>query len=73
MREHKVGGEMSWEIGTDIYTLACVKRIASGNLLYRTRSSVQCSVVGWGERGHGADSLQKLTQHCKANSTPIFF
>ena len=72
MGERKVGDEMSWEIGTDVYTLACVKWIASGNLLSRTTSSVRCSVVGLGEGGHGADSLQKLTQHCKANSTPIF-
>ena len=30
------GGEMNWEIGVDIYTLPCVKQIASGNLLYST-------------------------------------
>ena len=39
------GGGMNWEIGIDIYTLPCVKQIASGNLLYSTESSVQCSVV----------------------------
>ena len=26
-------GGMNWEIGIDIYTLPCVKQIASGNLL----------------------------------------
>ena len=49
--ERKVGDEMSWEIGTDIYTLPCVKWIASGNLLYRARSSVRA--LWWdGERGN---------------------
>ena len=38
-------GGMNWEIGTDIYTLPCVKQIASGNLLYSTRSSAWCSTV----------------------------
>ena len=36
---------MNWEISIDIYTLSCVKQIASGNLLYSTGSSAGCSVV----------------------------
>ena len=39
------GGGMNWEIGIDIYTLPCVKQIASGNLLYSTGSSAWCSVA----------------------------
>ena len=38
-------GGMNLEIQTDIYTLPCVKWIASGKLLYSTRSSVWCSVM----------------------------
>ena len=72
---------MNWEIGTDIYTLPCVKQIASGNLLYSTGSSVQPSVVTWmgGMVGRSKREgiyvhiqlihfvvQQKLTQHCKA-------
>ena len=30
---------------THIYTLPCVKQLASGKLLYSTESSVQCSVI----------------------------
>ena len=37
-------GGTNWEIGIDIYILPCVKYIASGNLLYSTGSSAQCSV-----------------------------
>ena len=48
------GGGMNWEFGIDIYTLPCVKQIASGNLLYSAGSSVWCFVmtrcVGWGFR-----------------------
>ena len=39
------GGVMNWEIGIDMYTLACVKQIASGNMLYSTGSSARCSVT----------------------------
>ena len=28
-------GVMSWEIGTDIYTLICIKWITNKNLLYK--------------------------------------
>ena len=41
---------MNWEIKTDINTLAYVKWVASGNLLYSTRSSAQYScdnLEGW--------------------------
>ena len=37
--------EMNWEIGDDIYTLTCVKQIASGNLLNNTGGSAWCSVM----------------------------
>ena len=33
------------EIRTDIYALPCVKHIASGQLLFSTGSSAQCSVM----------------------------
>ena len=36
---------MNWEIGADIYTLTCVKQIASGNLLNNTGSLARCSVM----------------------------
>ena len=36
---------MNWEIRIDIYTLPCVKEIASGNLLYSPGSSAWCSVM----------------------------
>ena len=36
---------INWEIRLDIYTLLCVKRIASGKLLWSTGSSAQCSVM----------------------------
>ena len=35
-------GGMNWEIMIDIYTLSCVKQIASGNLLHSTESSTLC-------------------------------
>ena len=35
----------NWEIRFDINTLPCVKEIASGNVLYSTGSSAQCSVM----------------------------
>lgn len=38
----------NWEIKTDIYTLSCIKLIASGKLPYSTRSSARCSVMTWG-------------------------
>ena len=38
-------GWMNWKIGVDIYTLPCVKEIASGNLQYSPGSSAQCSVM----------------------------
>ena len=51
-------GGMNWVIGIDIYTLPCVKQIASGKLLYSTGNSARCSAVtlrGWegGPRGRG--------------------
>ena len=43
--EGKRGCGMNWEIGIDIYTIPCVKQIASGNLLYSAENSAPCSVV----------------------------
>ena len=36
-------GGTDWESSIDIYTLPCVKQIASGKLLYSTGSSAWCS------------------------------
>ena len=43
------GGEggTNWEVSTDMRTLPCVKQTASGEPLYSTRSSAQCSVMAW--------------------------
>ena len=38
-------GGTNWEIRFEINTLPCVKQMASGNLLYSTGSSAQCSVM----------------------------
>ena len=38
---------MDWEIGTDIYTLLCIKQITNENLLYSTGSSTQYSVMAY--------------------------
>ena len=40
-------GGTNQEIRIDIYTLSCIKQIASGKWLYSTGSSVQCSVGTW--------------------------
>ena len=47
-----VGG-MNWEIKTDVCALPCIKQIASGNLLYRTRSSVFFDDLEGGDGGRG--------------------
>ena len=78
------GSGMNWEIQIDMYTLLCVKQIASGNLLYNTGSSAQCSVMTQMDRvGGGREGIyvyiqlihlivqQKLTQHCKATILQI--
>ena len=44
-------GVVIWEISIDIFTLPCVKYIASGKQLCSTGSSAQCSVMTW--RGVG--------------------
>ena len=36
---------MNWETRIDMYTLPCVKQIASENLLHSIGSSVRCSVM----------------------------
>ena len=38
-------GETNWKSSIAIFILPCVKEIASGKLLDRTRSSAQCSVM----------------------------
>ena len=38
-------GEMSWEIGVDIYTLLCIKQLTNENLPCSTGNPTQCSVV----------------------------
>ena len=38
---------MNWEVVIGIYTLPCLKQIASGKLPYSTGGSAQCSVEGW--------------------------
>ena len=50
-------GGMNWESGMDVYTLPCVKQIASGSLHYSTENLARCSVLtemggngGMGER-----------------------
>ena len=42
-------GRRNWEIGIDIYTLLilCVKQITDDNILCRTGSSTECTVVTW--------------------------
>ena len=53
-------GGTNWEIRIDIYTLPCVKQIASGNLLYSTGSSSWCSVVTYmGGMGVGVEGRSK--------------
>ena len=42
--EEKEGG-VNWESSINIYTLPCVKKIASAKLLYGTRSSVWCFTI----------------------------
>ena len=37
-------GEMNWESTTDMYTLQCIRQIASGDLLYSMGGSAQRSV-----------------------------
>ena len=40
-------GEMNWESSMEIYTLLYAKQTASENLLCKTGSSTQCSVMTW--------------------------
>ena len=52
---------MNWEIGIDIYTLPCVKQIASGNLLYGAgrSASVLCDDLDGLDEGEGGRSKKK--------------
>ena len=59
-------GETNWDSSTDLYTLPCVKEIASENLPYSIGSSAQCSVTdleGWGgrEAQGGEDTCTHIT------------
>ena len=38
---------MNWEIGTDIYTIVCIKQITNKNLLYTTGNSTQYPVMSY--------------------------
>ena len=38
-------GGMNREMGTDIYTLLCIKQVTNENLLYSSGNSTECSVV----------------------------
>ena len=58
-------GGTNWEIRIDIYTLPCVKQIASGNLLYSTGSSAWCSVMTqMGGMGGGGREVQEGRDIC---------
>ena len=39
------GGVMNWEIGIDIYTRICIKRITNKNLLYKKNK-----IIGIGKK-----------------------
>ena len=71
---------MNWEIGTDIYTLLCIKQRTNENLLYCRGNSVLCGDLNGGnfkKAGSGGYVYvqliclavhQKLTEHCKATA-----
>ena len=68
-------GGMNREIGTDIYSLLCIKELANENLLCSTGNSVLCGDLNRKEIQNGGeiyiykihfDVQQKLAQHCKA-------
>ena len=40
-REGGGGGVMNWAIGTDMYTLMCIKLITNMNLLYKKINKIQ--------------------------------
>ena len=46
---HRWGG-MKRDIGTDIYTLPCIKWVTNENALQSTENSTQCSVMTKTER-----------------------
>ena len=66
---------MNWEAETHIYTLPCVKQIASGKLLYSTGSSAQCSGMtqkGGREVQNGGDICIHITDSlCSTAETNI--
>ena len=66
-----------WEVRTELYTIPCVKWTASGELLYSTGSSAQCSgtteragmgddAVGWegNSRQRGYRYILRAGLHC---------
>ena len=56
---------MSWEIGTDVDALLCVKQIASGSLLYSAGSSAQLcdDLEGWDEGGERKPKRKNICVH----------
>ena len=60
--------KMNWEIRIDIYTLPCVKQIASWKLLYSTGSSALCSVMTRGVQGR---EVQEGGVICKYRSASL--
>ena len=56
----KGAGGTNWEIRIDIYIFPCVKQTTTGNLVYSTGSSVQCSVMtDLGRLGVGGREVQE--------------
>ena len=41
----KWGRGVNWKVGSDVFTLLCVKQVSSGKLLYSIGSSARCSAM----------------------------
>ena len=76
------GGGMNWEVGTDIYTLLCIKQVTNENLLHSTgnysmlRSDLNGKEIQKGGNicVHITDSLCRTAETnttLKSNYTPI--
>ena len=65
---------MNWESRIDIYTLPCVKQLASGKLLYNTESSALCSdhLDGWGGRGWERGSRGRIYMYSYGRFTLLY-
>ena len=46
---------LNWESSTDIYTLPCIKQIASGKLVYSIGSSMLCDDLDAWDGGGGTE------------------